>query len=99
MSVKLEDETRILIKEIFIMKPDLGILLYEFGQDTKLLKYIDPYGDTIFNRIQMDDLITELSELLNTHGFKYPNNYLKEIIELAIECKNSVHKYIRFYGD
>ena len=29
----------------------------------KLLKYLDPYGDTTFNRIQMDDLIEDLRGL------------------------------------
>ena len=30
--------------------------------DFKLLRYIDPYGDTVFNRIQMEDFLTDWSD-------------------------------------
>jgi hypothetical protein len=99
MRIILEDENRNLIKQIPILTPDFGKLCWEFTQNSKLLKYIDPYGDTVFNHLQMDDLIAEITDLLNTHGFKYPNNYLKDILILAKECKDGIHKYIRFYGD
>ncbi len=61
----------------------------------KLLHYLDPYGDTIFNKLQMDDLIFDLQYL----GSIEPNPLLTEIQKLAEKCKTGIHLYVIFYGD
>lgn len=60
-----------------------------------LLQYLDPHGDTIFNQIQMNDLIDDLTNLQNED----PNSLLREIILLAKQCREGVHLYLVFYGD
>ena len=62
----------------------------------KLIRYIDFYGDTVFNNLQMDDLISDF-KLLKSFSKQY--EVINEIIELAIECKGSVHTYLKFVGD
>jgi len=57
-SVFLEDENRIEIESLgeeFFMTSLNNINCDNF----KLIKYIDPYGDTIFNNLQMRDLIVD----------------------------------------
>jgi len=61
----------------------------------KLLKYLDPYGDTIFNHLQMDDLISDLKVIQEINH----NNDIEKIINLANECKIGLHVYLVFYGD
>ena len=62
----------------------------------KVLEYIDPYGNTIFNCLQIDDLIADLN-LLRT--ISEQEKAIKEIILLAEKCKAEVHTYLKFYGD
>lgn len=61
----------------------------------KLLCYLDAYGDTIFNRLQMDDLIKDLQSLKQIEA----NPLLNEIQILAERCKKEEHTYLAFYGD
>jgi len=65
------------------------------GKSSKLVKYLDPYGDTIFNGLQMDDLITDLEKLQELNY----NEITTKVIELAFECKANPHIYLVFYGD
>jgi hypothetical protein len=63
----------------------------------KLLKYIDPYGDTTFNAFMFEDLIndfTELKKLLPTD-----KEQIDTVIEYAKECNDDIHTYLKFYGD
>lgn len=47
-----------------------------------LLKYLDEYGDTYFNWIQMDDVIRDLNLLLSLEENNL-KNLIKKIISLA----------------
>ena len=62
----------------------------------KLFDYIDPYGDTTFNGVQIDDLITDLELLKN---FSEQKDTIDKIIMLSQKCKSDVHTYIKFIGD
>ena len=68
----------------------------DFGQ-FKLIKYLDPYGDSTFGSRQFDDLIADLRELEKT-GQLIPKQ-MAELLELINECKSEVHTYLKFYGD
>lgn len=83
-------------------KPVSSSLGHEFdieligdNNNFKLLCYLDAYGDTVFNNLQMDDLIKDLQKvkLIET------NPLLNEIILLAERCKKEIHTYLVFYGD
>ena len=62
----------------------------------KLFHYVDPYGDTTFNCLQMDDLIADM-ELLRELSTQKP--VIEQMILLLRKCKTQVHTYIKFYGD
>jgi len=62
-----------------------------------LLKYVDFYGDTTFNSLQLDDLITDLQKLKTILVIQIDT--VEQIIELARQSKDRVHTYIKFYGD
>jgi hypothetical protein len=60
---------------------------------TPLLKYIDPYGKTVFNQLQMEDFLAEweFAKAFAQTDEERANWYT--IRELAFECKNSVHTF------
>ena len=91
-TVILEDENR-LAKSSISHEFDTGLKNELNG--LKLLHYLDPYGDAIFNRLQMDDLIMDLQKLRLLEA----NPLLDEIEALAQRCKKESHLYLVFYGD
>lgn len=73
---------------------------YLSSEETKdgflLLKYLNPYGDTIFNSLQCADLISDLEQLKKE---KSNTSTIESIIEMATQCMTMPHTYIVFYGD
>jgi len=61
----------------------------------KLAKYLDPYGDTIFNHLQMNHLILDFKKL---QELRYDED-IERVIQLAVKCKSEPHTYLVFYGD
>jgi hypothetical protein len=63
----------------------------------KLIKYLDPYGDSTFGRTQFDDLTSDLKQLEKSGRVK--TKQMHELIGLINECKHDVHTYLKFLGD
>ncbi|UPY78202.1 hypothetical protein FH581_004845 [Leptospira weilii] len=53
-----------------------------------MLKYLDPYGDAIFNYLQMPDLITDLRAIPDQ------DSLILQVIEMAIQCRNGRLRYL-----
>ncbi len=95
-TVILEDEKGNAIKTLareFILT-ESNILL---NINSKILKYLDPYGDTTFNAIMIKDLIADLKELENR--IPSEKEQIRDILNLIAESENQVHTYIKFYGE
>lgn len=98
-TINLEQEDGKIIESI-----DDGGLLAKCLLDIKnsnfcCIKYIDSYGDTVFNRLQMDDLIKDISIIKDNVKTKEFDELAEKIIGFAEKCKNEVHLYLKFYGD
>src|SRR5687767_6049566 len=65
--------------------------------DFILLKYIDFYGDTTFNTLQLDYLIGDFEKLKPM--LVSQREIIQQIINLAKRSQDEVHTYIKFYGD
>ncbi len=65
--------------------------------DFILLKYIDFYGDTTFNTLQLDDLVHDFEKLKRV--VESQSEIIQRIIDLAKRSQNDGHTYIKFYGD
>jgi ABC-type iron transport system FetAB ATPase subunit len=63
------------------------------------LRFVDLYGDTIFNNLQAPELIKELEQMLSDSLAFETKELIENIIRLAHRCKNEVHLYLKFYGD
>lgn len=66
-----------------------------FNGQFKVLKYLDPYGDTTFNIQMIKDLILDLEELKT--NLPTDKNRIDEVIELATSCINEPHTFLKFY--
>jgi len=64
-------------------------------QTFRLLCYLDPYGDTTFNCVQVEDLLRDLVLLLALE----PHPLGNELVALVERVKEEVHTYVCFYGD
>jgi hypothetical protein len=63
------------------------------------LRFIDWWGDTIFNRLQMETFLSELNRI-DTPTLDAPAKaLLQDIRRLGEECRNRTHLYLAFYGD
>jgi hypothetical protein len=66
---------------------------------TFCLQFIDPYGDTIFNQLQVIRLKKELMEIRNKTEHEEQLNLFIKIEEMIENCLLEPHRYIKFYGD
>lgn len=86
--VCLENEDREIVDQIA-----LGGEVLSEGENYSCLKYLDKYGDTVFNRLQMEVLEKDVSKLGISAEEK---NRIRDLIQ---KCKNGTHLYIRFSGE
>jgi hypothetical protein len=65
-----------------------------------LMRGVDPYGDTVFNRIQADDLVNEVDRLATANdATPMERRGLARLRVMAERCRDSVHLYLWFIGD
>ena len=57
-------------------------------------RFVDPYGDTVFNAAQAVVVLEELDRLVAAGGSETPG-----LRSLAERCRDEVHLYLRFVGD
>jgi hypothetical protein len=71
-----------------------------FGNNTfPLLQFIDPYGDTIFNGIQMRAFLPEWSQLTYCVTDGEESEFMLKVRAMAERCKHEPHVLLRFVGD
>ena len=68
-------------------------------QSFPLLQYVDAYGDTVFNHLQMPQLFGELELLISRCSDQELKSLLEKVRELAVVCGGSNHLFLRFVGD
>lgn len=65
-----------------------------------MLSGIDPYGTTIFNRIQMMRVTEEIRRLIQATEFTPEDrSFLEEILEFCALGTAKLHRYLWFMGD
>ncbi len=65
----------------------------------RLVDYIDPYGNTVFNYLQFDKLREELSELRQAAKTQQALQILILLDTMITNAQSDVHRYIKMYGD
>ena len=65
----------------------------------RCLCFVDPYGDTIFNQLQAEVLLQELTLLKAEAANPRLAKVIEATRELAKLCLQEPHQYLRFVGD
>lgn len=103
-SIKLEDEFGEIIDSCKVSIQVLMYLLNEYIpkdelEQTFCLQFIDPYGYTTFNELQIPVLIKELKYLHSKCLLNDKSNKLKSVINFTEKAIGKDFIRIRFYGD
>ena len=99
INVVLEDERAKPIDSIVDPRGDLMKIWPFLEPCFPLLQYLDPFGDAVFNRLQMDEVLRELESMRARATCEESMALIDEIIALAARCKDDIHTYLRFLGD
>jgi hypothetical protein len=103
MNIYLEDENHNRLERILDVHGFLIRAIWDkwdvIEADTCCLRFIDPYGYTVFNRPQMETFLSELVGLRVTTGSQELNQLLLQIEEFARFCAKEPHHYLVFDGD
>lgn len=66
---------------------------------TVCLRFVEPWGDAVFNQTQLPVLLEELrSEVTIAVNAEY-NEHLSRVVQLVERAQNQTHTYIKFIGD
>lgn len=65
----------------------------------QMLRFIDLYGDTVFNHLQMDAFIQEWDRIAQNAQTEEERSFLSRVRDLATKVQQQVHTYLKFYGD
>lgn len=101
IGVVLQDENGKEIRSILDPRNDMNRLLPDYTEEAfPYLRYVDPYGDTIFNGFQIHQAVKdELRRLVERTAAPDEQEMGRAVLELFDECQPSSHRYIRFLGD
>lgn len=98
--VRLQDENGERLDEIADIHNILHrILPAEDDPSYPCLRYVDWYGDTVFNRTQARDVLRELELILSRSSGRDEQELLSRIIQMVKRCLEEVHLYLKFIGD
>ncbi len=65
----------------------------------ELLHYVDPYGETVFNALQMPYLLRDLAKLRARTREAIDHRTIDRVAPLARRCSEVPHRYLVFIGD
>lgn len=100
LTIRLQGESSDLLEQVEDPKNVLHRLLSSsVDGDSCCLQFIDWYGDTIFNRLQMKPFLDEWADVRSRARDDNETNLVESIRALAIRCQDEPHLYLRFIGD
>lgn len=95
ITVRLEDEDGAVLGEA----GDFDRLIATGDETFTLLRFVDPYGQTIFNHLQIPAVLDDLDRLQVKVTHATERNGLARLRHLAERCRDEPHLYLRFLGD
>lgn len=100
IDARIETESGELIEELLDIDNLLERLLPDYNDETSIcLRFVDPYGDTIFNQGQLPVFIRELSLAIEGAADSSAKAHGRKLIGLAEKASGQVHTFLKFVGD
>jgi hypothetical protein len=98
--IELQDERGTCIKSTGDPTNILHRVLPEVSDETfPLLRFVDWWGNTIFNGPQMEEFLEEWERVMKNANGDDDLRLLTEIRDLAGQCRSGIHLYLKFIGD
>jgi len=63
------------------------------------LRFVDPFGDTLFNQIQIPFVVTELEKRLRGPAKPDAKSHCEAILKAVKASVGEAHTYVRFSGE
>jgi len=99
MKCQLQAETGEVVEEVLDRGGVIDRLIPPVSDDTSACwRFIDPYGDTVFNTLQMGPFLLELDVFQRT-ATEQQALVLARLESMARRCRDDVHLYLKFIGD
>ena len=99
IEVQLRRENREVLVEVGDRNGVLSKATSSAFADTRLLRYLVPWGDTVFNQAQANDLRDDVRQIIRSHGGTPLSDVLAEIEPLIERLSAETHVYLWFAGD
>lgn len=99
IDVRLKSESGEVLAEVGDPRMVLSRATQNALSDTRLLKYLLPWGDTMFNQAQANDLRADIGQLLRSHPGTPLADILASIEPLIDRLSSETHVYLWFLGD
>ena len=99
IEVRLKGETGEVLAEVGDPQMVLSRATQRAFAGTRLLKYLVPWGDAMFNQAQAGDLQADLSDLKEANLRTPLFDLLSEIEPLVAALSRETHVYLWFIGD
>lgn len=98
----LVNEKQEVMQEVFDPRQCLTLLAistWSQQKDSVCVRFIDAFGDTVFNQAQIPFLLKELeqAEALQTNA--EVKAHLHKVCRLVAQAQDKTHMYIKFIGD
>jgi len=82
-----------------VADPDFDpVLMGVDRQKYPMLGHLDPYGDTVLNRLQVESLLKEISEV-RCNPEIVSAEFADKLVALCRECLHRAHRFLWFVGD
>jgi hypothetical protein len=99
IDVRLEGEDGEAIQEVGDGQMILARAAVSALDGTRLLRYLMPYGDTVFNQAQAADLSDDLRQVIREHSGTPLAEVASRIEPLVERLGSETHLYLWFRGD
>jgi len=100
IDARIEDENGQCIEELGDPKELVAVLLPRYDDTTSnCMRFIDAYGDTTFNALQISIFIGELKQSIEKATNPEAKEHGKRLLEMARTVSEEAHLYLKFYGD
>lgn len=99
IEVQLRSESGEILAEVGDPKMVLSRATQHAFSGTRLLKYLVPWGDAVFNRAQADDLGSDIVAVKSSRPDPQLLDILSEIEPLVARLASETDVYLWFVGD
>jgi hypothetical protein len=99
INVQLRRETGEVLAEVIDSKMVLARATQQVFSGTRLLKYVVPWGDAVFNQSQARDLEVDIADVKRANDDAALLQVLAEVERLVQALTRETHVYLWFVGD